>query len=232
MLRAMALGHIDYYVIRPMPAGGRAVPPRRHRVPGRVGAGRRAAGQRDHRWSPSAGRRAHTSCAACSPATGPPTSSGTSDSPEGRRVARRRTGWPGTRDPVAIMLDGTVLVDPYQRRAGRGLRRGHRAGRVAEFDVVVVGAGPAGLAAAVYASSEGLRVLVVEREAIGGQAGSTLADPQLPGLPARAQRRGPRPARLPAGVGVRRPLPDDARGDRRCGPRRAAMCSRSPGTRR
>lgn len=42
-----------------------------------------------------------------------------------------------------------------------------------DFDVLVVGAGPAGLASAVYASSEGLRTLVVEREAIGGQAGSS-----------------------------------------------------------
>ena len=41
------------------------------------------------------------------------------------------------------------------------------------FDVVIVGAGPAGLAAAVYASSEGLDALVVERESIGGQAGSS-----------------------------------------------------------
>ena len=41
------------------------------------------------------------------------------------------------------------------------------------FDVVIVGAGPAGLAAAVYASSEGLSALVVERESIGGQAGSS-----------------------------------------------------------
>ena len=41
------------------------------------------------------------------------------------------------------------------------------------FDLVVVGAGPAGLAAAVYGSSEGLRTLVVERESIGGQAGSS-----------------------------------------------------------
>jgi len=42
-----------------------------------------------------------------------------------------------------------------------------------DFDVLVVGAGPGGLAAAVYASSEGLRTLVVERESIGGQAGSS-----------------------------------------------------------
>ena len=41
------------------------------------------------------------------------------------------------------------------------------------FDLAIVGAGPAGLTAAVYASSEGLRTLVVEREAIGGQAGSS-----------------------------------------------------------
>src|SRR4029079_6518288 len=41
------------------------------------------------------------------------------------------------------------------------------------FDVVVVGAGPSGLAAAVYASSEGLRALVGERESIGGQAGAS-----------------------------------------------------------
>jgi thioredoxin reductase (NADPH) len=42
-----------------------------------------------------------------------------------------------------------------------------------DFDVLVIGAGPSGLAAAVYASSEGMRTLVVERESIGGQAGSS-----------------------------------------------------------
>src|SRR5919202_3716467 len=43
----------------------------------------------------------------------------------------------------------------------------------AEFDVVVIGAGPGGLAAAVYATSEGLSTFVIERESIGGQAGSS-----------------------------------------------------------
>ena len=51
-----------------------------------------------------------------------------------------------------------------------------------EFDVLVVGAGPAGLAASVYASSEGLRVLVVE-QGVAGRAGRVeLAHPQLPGF--------------------------------------------------
>ncbi len=50
------------------------------------------------------------------------------------------------------------------------------------FDVAVVGAGPAGLAAAVYAASEGLRTVVVEREAIGGQAGSSSMIRNYPGF--------------------------------------------------
>src|SRR5262245_62010475 len=60
------------------------------------------------------------------------------------------------------------------------LRDEHRPGRsvvprngAAQFDVAIVGAGPAGLAAAVYASSEGLETVVIERGAIGGQAGSS-----------------------------------------------------------
>ena len=50
------------------------------------------------------------------------------------------------------------------------------------FDVAVVGAGPAGLAAAVYASSEGLKTVVVEREAIGGQAGTSAMIRNYPGF--------------------------------------------------
>jgi thioredoxin reductase len=50
------------------------------------------------------------------------------------------------------------------------------------FDVAVVGAGPAGLATAVYASSEGLRTVVVEREAIGGQAGTSAMIRNYPGF--------------------------------------------------
>jgi thioredoxin reductase (NADPH) len=74
--------------------------------------------------------------------------------------------------PVVLFADGTWLVDPeLEMLAGRvGLRT-----QAAQdfYDMVVVGAGPAGLAAAVYGASEGLKTLVIEPEAPGGQAGSS-----------------------------------------------------------
>jgi thioredoxin reductase (NADPH) len=71
-------------------------------------------------------------------------------------------------------IDGAVLRDPSDAEIAEAwgvhttLPPDSR-----DFDVLVVGAGPGGLAAAVYASSEGMRTLVVERESIGGQAGSS-----------------------------------------------------------
>ena len=59
------------------------------------------------------------------------------------------------------------------------------------FDLVVVGAGPAGLAASVYAASEGLTTLTVDSVAVGGQAATQLADRELPRLPDRHLRPGP-----------------------------------------
>jgi thioredoxin reductase (NADPH) len=94
------------------------------------------------------------------------------DSPEGERV-RRQAEQEATKDPIVALLDGRVLVDPSNAELARGYRVTTELDGTQDFDVVVVGAGPAGLAAAVYASSEGLRALAVEREAIGGQAGSS-----------------------------------------------------------
>lgn len=72
--------------------------------------------------------------------------------------------------PVVILEDGRVLTDPTPAEVAEALHLSGEAG-VDFYDLVVVGAGPAGLAAAVYGGSEGLRTLVIEAEAPGGQAG-------------------------------------------------------------
>jgi thioredoxin reductase (NADPH) len=71
-----------------------------------------------------------------------------------------------------LELDDADVLRPQLRRLAEELGLATEAG-AAEYDVVIVGAGPAGLAAAVYGASEGLRVLVIEREAPGGQAGTS-----------------------------------------------------------
>ncbi|MGH1562783.1 FAD-dependent oxidoreductase [Mumia sp. DW29H23] len=70
-------------------------------------------------------------------------------------------------------IGGVVLRDPSDVQIAEAWGVRTSLDRDRAFDLVVVGAGPAGLAAGVYGSSEGLRTLVVEREAIGGQAGSS-----------------------------------------------------------
>ena len=74
---------------------------------------------------------------------------------------------------AVILLDGRVLVNPSSVELVGGYGVDTQLEDERDFDVAVVGAGPSGLSAAVYASSEGLRTLVVESEAIGGQAGSS-----------------------------------------------------------
>ncbi len=74
--------------------------------------------------------------------------------------------------PVLIRFDGLALTDPSNEEAAAAL--GARAANTGGlFDLAVVGAGPAGLSAAVYAASEGLRTIVIDRETIGGQAGTS-----------------------------------------------------------
>lgn len=93
------------------------------------------------------------------------------DSAEGRALLGK-LGLDGSRLPVAAHFDGTVLIEPSDRdiMAKLGLRTHPN---VDTCDVAIVGAGPAGLAAAVYAASEGLSTLVLERAVPGGQAGTS-----------------------------------------------------------
>ena len=74
--------------------------------------------------------------------------------------------------PAIQVVGGKTVVRPHLRRVAELLELGTEAA-VAEYDTVIVGAGPAGLAAAVYGASEGLSTIVVEREAPGGQAGTS-----------------------------------------------------------
>ncbi|HET8624251.1 MAG TPA: FAD-dependent oxidoreductase, partial [Gemmatimonadales bacterium] len=74
--------------------------------------------------------------------------------------------------PVVIFPDGEHLDDPALRALGERIGLRTRAEKPF-YDLVVVGGGPAGLAASVYGASEGLRTLLVEREAPGGQAGTS-----------------------------------------------------------
>src|SRR6266516_237153 len=78
---------------------------------------------------------------------------------------------PSARLEVVVVRDGTVLDDPSDTELARHGYRVPTELEKLEFDVAIVGAGPAGLAAAVYATSEGLETLVVEPASIGGQAG-------------------------------------------------------------
>ena len=90
---------------------------------------------------------------------------------EGQEVLRD-AGAASCRLPAVVLFDGQVLSDPSAAEIAEALGVRTRPGPEL-YDVTVVGAGPAGLAAAVYGASEGLRTAVLEAEAIGGQAGTS-----------------------------------------------------------
>ena len=74
--------------------------------------------------------------------------------------------------PLILLPNGTVLSQPSNSQLGEKIGLNARA-QLPFYDLVIVGAGPAGLAAAVYGASEGLKTLLIEKEAPGGQAGTS-----------------------------------------------------------
>ncbi|MGH2716510.1 MAG: FAD-dependent oxidoreductase [Thermoleophilaceae bacterium] len=171
MLRAMARGRMDYYVLKPW----RRADEYFHRT----------VTEFLHEWeraSSASPQEIAVICERRSPRShqlrellarnGVPHVVHDTDSAEGSRLLSE-AGREGTREPVVLLLGGGVLVDPTNAELADAYGVSTSLESRSEFDVAVVGAGPAGLAAAVYASSEGLDTLIVERESIGGQAGSS-----------------------------------------------------------
>ena len=85
--------------------------------------------------------------------------------------------------PTIRVVNGKTVARPQPRRVAELLGLGTEPAG-AEYDAVIVGAGPAGLAAAVHAASEGRRTIVIEREAPGGQAGTSSRIENYLGFPA------------------------------------------------
>ena len=85
--------------------------------------------------------------------------------------------------PLLLCPDGTVLKRPSDAEAGMCLGITPELNPDAIYDVAIVGAGPAGLAAAVYAGSEGLSVIVLDQRAFGGQAGASARIENYLGFP-------------------------------------------------
>lgn len=84
--------------------------------------------------------------------------------------------------PLILFEDGTFLVEPTNAQLARKLGLTTEAKKT-YYDLIIIGGGPAGLTAAIYASREGADVLLIERSGLGGQAGITVGLDNFPGFP-------------------------------------------------
>jgi thioredoxin reductase (NADPH) len=84
--------------------------------------------------------------------------------------------------PLVLFEDGTFLVEPTNAELARKLGLKTDAQKT-YYDLIIIGGGPAGLTAAIYASREGADVLLVERSGLGGQASITVGLDNFPGFP-------------------------------------------------
>lgn len=94
------------------------------------------------------------------------------DRDPGAQTLLDATGLTLTQLPALVFEDGSTLAEPEPRQVAERLGR-RQSAALDLYDLVIVGAGPAGLATAVYGASEGLRTLLLEQHAPGGQAGTS-----------------------------------------------------------
>ncbi len=105
------------------------------------------------------------------------------DSDDAARAILARFAIPPEALPIVVCSNGDVLRNPDEQALGRCLGLVRPIDSATPYDVAVVGAGPAGLATAVYAASEGLSVLVLDSRAFGGQAGASARIENYLGFP-------------------------------------------------
>jgi thioredoxin reductase (NADPH) len=170
ILRASALGHIDYYVPKPVYAPDE----RFHRtvteflddwwrLRGQWFEVVRVVGDKRSARSLEIRDILHRNAL--------PLGFYAADSTEGQAILKE-VGAIGAQLPVVVLYNGRVLANPTNSEVAEAIGVPVRP-RTYTYDVAIVGAGPSGLAAAVYAASEGLEVAMVEPEALGGQAGTS-----------------------------------------------------------
>jgi thioredoxin reductase (NADPH) len=176
ILQGMALGQIDYYVPKPE----RAPDEEFHRCLTQF----LDEWAREHRPASVAVQIVGDPWAARSHElrdllgrSGIPQAFAAADSKEGQELLARMEKT-SAQLPVVVVFDRLALVDPSNAEMADAFELISPFGLntlsdVRDFDLVIIGAGPAGLAAAVYGASEGLRTVVVERETFGGQAGTS-----------------------------------------------------------
>jgi thioredoxin reductase (NADPH) len=170
LLRAMALGHMDYYVLKPWSTRDESF---HHTIAELLYDWSRSHPSRLARMSvvgPRRSARTHELCDLLS-RNAVPFEFCAVESERGRYLLEE-AGLEAEARPVVILGDGSSIVDPSNAELGASYGLSTEV-TGDDYDLVIVGAGPGGLAAAVYGASEGLRTLVIERESIGGQAGSS-----------------------------------------------------------
>jgi thioredoxin reductase (NADPH) len=171
ILRAVAHGHIDYYMLKPWRSPDelfhRTVSEFIHEWSRSEEMGPRELAIVGERWSPRA-----SELRSLLTRNGVPHVFHEHDSSEGARLLEQE-GMDVAGGPVVVVRGGRTLVDPSNTELAQAYGVSTVPPAEREFDLIVIGAGPAGLATAVSASSEGLHTLVVERESIGGQAGAS-----------------------------------------------------------